>query len=53
MACLLEVGNESLPQVKDFKYLGFLFTSLGNMEHEIGQRTGAAGAVLPFCITLL
>ena len=27
--CLLWVGNESLPQVKEFKYLCVLFTSEG------------------------
>ena len=44
MDCLLRVGNESLPQVKEFKYLGVLFASEGTMEREIGWR--AAGAVL-------
>ena len=46
MDCLLRVGNESLPQVKEFKYLGVLFASEGTMEREIGRRIGAAGAVL-------
>ena len=46
MECLLQVGNESLPQVKEFKYLGVLFASEGTMEREIGRRIGAAGAVL-------
>ena len=41
-----EVGNESLPQVKEFKYLGVLFSSEGTMEREMGRRVGAAGAVL-------
>ncbi|CAB1446035.1 unnamed protein product [Pleuronectes platessa] len=44
--CLLRVGNESLAQVKEFKYLGVLFASEGTMEREIGRRIGAAGAVL-------
>ncbi len=38
--CPLRVGNESLPQVEEFKYLGVLFTSKGTT----GQRFGAAGA---------
>ena len=42
----LQVGSESLQQVKEFKYLGDLFTSEGRMEQEIGRRIGAAGAVL-------
>ena len=46
MECQLQVGNESLPQVKEFKYLGVLFASEGTMEREIGRRIGAAGAVL-------
>ena len=40
MECLLWVGNESLPQVKEFKCLGVLFASEGTMEREIGQRIG-------------
>ncbi|KAK5900174.1 hypothetical protein CesoFtcFv8_009574 [Champsocephalus esox] len=32
MDCPLQVGNESLPQVKEFKYLGVLFSSEGTME---------------------
>lgn len=44
--CPLRVGNESLAQVKEFKYLGVLFASEGTMEREIGRRIGAAGAVL-------
>ncbi|KAK5888302.1 hypothetical protein CesoFtcFv8_016814 [Champsocephalus esox] len=46
MDCPLQVGNESLPQVKEFKYLGVLFSSEGSMEREMGRRIGAAGAVL-------
>ena len=46
MDCLLRVGNESLPQVKEFKYLSFLFMSEGMMGREIDRRVGAAGAVL-------
>ncbi|KAK5881282.1 hypothetical protein CesoFtcFv8_022100 [Champsocephalus esox] len=46
MDCPLQVGNESLPQVKEFKYLWVLFSSKGTMEREMGWRIGAAGAVL-------
>ena len=44
--CAVRVGNEALPQVKEFKYLGVLFTSEGRAEKEISRRIGAAGAVL-------
>ena len=44
--CLLRVGNESLPQVKEFKYLRVLFTSEGMMGRETDRRVEAAGAVL-------
>ncbi|KAK5909389.1 hypothetical protein CesoFtcFv8_003322 [Champsocephalus esox] len=44
MDCPLQVGNESLHQVKEFKYLGVLFSSEGSMEREMGRRIG--GAVL-------
>ena len=44
--CLLRAGNESLPQVKEFKYLRVLFTSEGMMGREIYWRVGAAGVVL-------
>ena len=44
--CTVRVGNEALPQVKEFKYLGVLFTSEGRAEKEISRRIGAAGAVL-------
>ena len=33
--CSPRVGNEILPQVEEFKYLGVLFTSEGQMEREI------------------
>ncbi|KAK5928647.1 hypothetical protein CgunFtcFv8_013696 [Champsocephalus gunnari] len=46
MDCPLQVGHESLPQVKEFKYLRVLFSSEGTMEREMGRRIGAAGAVL-------
>ncbi|XP_071059967.1 anamorsin isoform X1 [Pseudochaenichthys georgianus] len=46
MDCPLQVGNESLPQVKEFEYLRVLFSSEGTMEREMGRRIGAAGAVL-------
>lgn len=35
-----------MSQVKEFKYLRFLFTSEGTMERETGRRTGSAGVVL-------
>ncbi|TWW63647.1 hypothetical protein D4764_03G0006550 [Takifugu flavidus] len=44
--CLLRVGEEVLPQVEEFKYLGILFTSEGRMEREIDRRIGAAVAGL-------
>ena len=46
VVCTVQVGNEALPQVKEFKYLGVLFTSEGRTEKEISRRIGAAGAVL-------
>ena len=45
--CLLWVGNEFLPQVKEFKYLGILFSSEGTREREMGRRIGARER---FCI---
>ncbi|TWW69272.1 hypothetical protein D4764_18G0000780 [Takifugu flavidus] len=44
--CLLQVGEEVLPQVEEFKYLGILFTSEGRMEREIDKQIGAASAVM-------
>ena len=44
--CLLRVGNECLPQVKELKCLRVLFMSEGMMRCQIGLRVGAAGAVL-------
>ena len=46
MDYLLRVGNESLPQVKEFKYLRVLITSQGMMGREIDQRVEAVGSVL-------
>ncbi|TWW59478.1 hypothetical protein D4764_06G0010080 [Takifugu flavidus] len=40
------VGEEVLPQVEEFKYLGILFTSEGRMEREINRRIGAASTVM-------
>ncbi|KAK0154371.1 putative uncharacterized transposon-derived protein F52C9.6 [Merluccius polli] len=40
------IGDEILPQVEEFKYLGVLFTSEGRMEREINRRIGAASAVM-------
>ena len=36
--CLLQMGNESLPQVKELKFLCVLFTSEGMIGREIDQR---------------
>ena len=44
--CFLWVGSELLPQAKEFKYLGVLFTSEGKMEREMDRRIGAASAVM-------
>ena len=44
--CPLRVGNEILPRVEEFQYLGVLFTSEGRMEREIDRRIGAASAVM-------
>ena len=38
--------SELLPQAKEFKYLGVLFTSEGKMEREMDRRIGAASAVM-------
>ncbi|KAK3564905.1 hypothetical protein QTP86_030846, partial [Hemibagrus guttatus] len=46
VACTLQVGEEVLPQVEEFKYLGVLFTSEGRMDCEIDRRIGAAAAVM-------
>ena len=43
--CSLQVGTKCLPQAKEFKYLGVLFTSEGKVEREIDRRIGAAAAV--------
>ncbi|KAK3556362.1 hypothetical protein QTP70_007074 [Hemibagrus guttatus] len=46
VTCTLQVGREFLPQVEEFKYLGFLFMSEGRMDREIDRRIGAAAAVM-------
>ncbi len=46
MACPLQVSEEFLPQVEEFKYLGVLFTSEGRMQREIDRRIGASSAVM-------
>ncbi|KAK3537553.1 hypothetical protein QTP70_013786 [Hemibagrus guttatus] len=46
VACTLQVGGELLPQVEEFKYLGFLFMSEGRMDCEIDRWIGAAAAVM-------
>ena len=42
--CSLQGGSDLLPQVKEFKYLGVLFTSEGKMEREMDRRIGVASA---------
>ena len=44
--CSLWVGNELLPQVKEFKYLRVLFTSEGKMEREVDRQISAASALM-------
>ncbi|XP_061762964.1 retrovirus-related Pol polyprotein from type-2 retrotransposable element R2DM isoform X1 [Nerophis ophidion] len=44
--CHLRVGEETLPQVEEFKYLGVLFTSGGRVDREIDRRIGAASSVM-------
>ncbi|KAK3565546.1 hypothetical protein QTP86_011913 [Hemibagrus guttatus] len=46
VACTIQVGGEFLPQVKEFKYLGVLFTSEGRMDREIDRWISAAAAVM-------
>ena len=46
VTCLLQVGEESLPQVEEFKDLGVLFTSEVKMERGMDRRIGAASAVM-------
>jgi len=42
----LRVGSELLPQAKEFKYLGVLFTSEGKIERVMDRWIGAASAVM-------
>lgn len=42
----LQVGSRSLPQVKEFRYLGVRFTSEGRMNCETERRMGSVSAVL-------
>ena len=44
--CLLQVGNETLSQVKEFKYIRLLFMSKGMMGCELDRRVRAVDAVL-------
>ncbi|XP_061537112.1 uncharacterized protein LOC133404806 [Phycodurus eques] len=46
VACPLRVGDEILPRVEEFKYLGVSFTSEGRTEREIDKRIGAASAAM-------
>jgi len=43
--CSLRVGSELLPQVKEFKYLGVLFTSEAKMKWVIDRRIGASAVM--------
>lgn len=43
---ILQVGEDILPQVEDFKYVGVLFTSEGSIEWESDRRIDAASAVM-------
>ncbi|KAK0153876.1 hypothetical protein N1851_004048 [Merluccius polli] len=47
--CSLRVGSVLLPQVKEFKYLGILFTSEGKMECEMDRRIGSDAGIVPDC----
>ena len=44
--CSLQIREDVLPQVEEFKYLGVSFTSEGRREREIDRRIGAASAVM-------
>lgn len=44
--CPLWVGNESLPQVEGFKYLGIPFTSERRVEWQIDKQLAVEGAVM-------
>jgi len=44
--CSLRVGSELLPQAKELKYLGVLFTSEGKMKWEMDRRIGVVSAVM-------
>ncbi|KAM4713090.1 adhesion G-protein coupled receptor F1-like [Anableps anableps] len=46
VAYLLWVGEEVLPQVEKFRYLGVLFTNEGKIKREMDRRIGAASAVM-------
>lgn len=49
MDCSLQIDNEFLPQVKEFKYLRVLFTSEGKMEREIDCSICSNADVLDRC----
>ena len=49
---LCMIWNESLAQVKEFKYLGVMFASEGTMEREIGRRIGATSSNIVFCFVI-
>lgn len=44
--CPLQVGEESQPQLEEFTYIGFLFTSEGKMERTTDRWIGAESAVV-------
>lgn len=50
MAYSLRVGGEeTLPQVDDFKYLGVLFSHEGKIEREIDRQIGSDVVTVPVC----
>ncbi|KAK3522284.1 hypothetical protein QTP86_001721 [Hemibagrus guttatus] len=46
VACTLQVREEYLPQVEEFKHLGVLFMSEERMDHELDRWIGAVAAVM-------
>lgn len=46
VVCPFRVGVETLPQVKEFKYLRLLFTSEGKWERKVDRWISAASAVM-------
>lgn len=46
VGCLLQVMNEVLPEVEEFRYLEVLLMIEGRLEHEINRQIAAVSAVL-------